>query len=204
MSRDRRQDVERALLTVEQMVAELPDYFARDELFRQLVVHTPWGDELPKMTLGGLVERLAFLERHQHLLSWEERRRLEEARRSYEDCVHRRHAQVAERLRREFKSYLGSWRWYLDEWRENPRKAADYWSEVHNRLRLSTLIAEAERLGVDLGQENLETLEELDAWLHGHWQPGSFGWQGHDASDFNPEAHWYLYGRAIPGGVAPQ
>ncbi len=164
-----KRSLEIALLTVEKMVEELPDYLARDELFRQLVVHTPWGDKLPKMTLGGLVERLKFLEEHADMLTPEERARVEAARRAYEDFVRTHRRQVEERLRREFKSFLRSWKWYLDELRENPEKIADYRQEVHNRRRLDVLLEEAERWGFDLGRENIREMEEADKWLRSKW-----------------------------------
>lgn len=164
-----RRELVTALLTVEKMVEELPDYFYRDELFRQLIVHTPWGDKLPKMTIGGLVERLRFLEEHLDALSPEERARVEAARRAYEDFVRHHRREVEERLRREFKSFLDSWKWYLEDLREDPGKVADYRAEVHNRRRLSILIDEARRWGFDLGQDNLRTLKQLDAWLHTTW-----------------------------------
>lgn len=160
-----RRKLTEALLTVEQMVAELEDYIARDQLFRQLVVHTPWGDELPKMTLGGLVERLRFLEAHADRLSDEERARVEAARKAYDDFVRRHRRQVEARLRREFKSYLDSWKWYLDDVRDNPGKAADYRLEVHNRRRLDILLDEARRWGFDLGRDQVRELERLDAWV---------------------------------------
>ena len=164
-----KRSLEITLLTVEKMVEELPDYFARDELFRQLVVHTPWGDKLPKMTLGGLVERLKLLEENGDLLTPEERARVEAARRAYEDFVRTHRRQVEQRLRREFKSYLNSWKWYLDELRENPEKIADYRQEVHTRRRLDVLIEEANRWGFDLGRDNLQELEKLDAWFRERW-----------------------------------
>lgn len=164
-----RKDLVTALLTVERMVEELPDYLARDQLFRQLIVHTPWGDELPKMTLGGLVERLHLLEAHREALTPEERARVEAARRTYEDFVHHHRRQVEQRLRREFKSYLGSWKWYLDDLRENPGKIADMRLEAHNRRRLTVLMEEARRWGFDLGRENVRSLEKLDTWLRETW-----------------------------------
>ncbi len=195
MTSERRRELLIALLTARAMADELDDYFARDELFRQLIVHTPWGDELPRLSLGGLVERLRFLEAHRDELSDEERLLLESARQAYEEAVRRRPDQVAERLRREFKSYLHSWKWYLDELKENPEKAADYPAEVHNRVRLTTLLQEMERLGIEPDPEQRRQLEELDAWLRAHWQPGEFVWTGHDPADYDPETYWYLYGR---------
>lgn len=195
MSAEKRRRLVRTLLAVEQMVRELDDYFARNELFRQLVVRTPWGDELPKMSLGGLVERLEYLERHQDKLTPEERERLQQARAAYEEAVRYRRGQVAERLRREFKSFLQSWKWYLDELRDNPDRAADYASEVHNRLRLTTVLHEARRLGIELDPEQVAQLEEMDAFLRSRLKPGNFSLKGYDPDDFDPEVHWYLYGR---------
>ncbi len=195
MEEERRKHLIRTLLAVEQMASELNDYLARSELFRQLVVHTPWGDELPKMSLGGLVERLQFLERHRDDLTPEERERLDRARAAYEEIVRYRRQEVAERLRREFKSFLGSWKWYLDELRENPDKAADYRHEVHNRLRLTTILNEARRLGIELDPDQVRLLEELDDFLRRHWQPGNFALEGYAPDDFDPKEHWYLFGR---------
>ena len=195
MTEEKRRQLVRTLLAVEQMVSELSDYFARDELFRQLVVHTPWGDDLPKMSLGGLVERLQYLQRHRDMLTAEEQERLDKAWQAYEEAIRYRRQEVAHRLRREFKSFLNSWKWYLDELRENPDKVADYPAEVHNRLRLTTLLNEARRLGIDLDPEQLRQLEELDDFLRSHWTPGNFSLKGFGPDDFSPEAHWYLYGR---------
>ncbi len=183
------------LLTVEKMISELDDYITRDELFRQLIVHTPWGDELPKISLGGLVERLRFLEKHLDELSPEERERVKAAREAYERFVRLHRARVEERFQREFKSYLRSWKWYLEDLQENPEKVSDYPAEVHNRVRLTTLMEEVKRLGMTLDAELLRELEELDAWLKAHWEPGPFVWIGHDPEDYDPQTYWYLYGR---------
>ncbi|NPA90097.1 MAG: hypothetical protein GXO55_01410 [Chloroflexi bacterium] len=195
MTRDRYRELITTLLTVEKMVEELEDYIVRDELFRQLIVHTPWGDELPKLSLGGLVERLNFLEKHLDELPPEERERVRKARDAYERFVRQYRDLVAQRFRREFKSYLHSWKWYLDELRENPDKAADYPAEVHNRVRLTTLLDEMERLHLPLDPEQVQLLEQLDAWLRAHWEPGDFVWVGHDPEDYDPQKYWYLYGR---------
>ncbi len=195
MSEEKRRQLLRTLLAVEQMVSELSDYFARQELFRQLVVHTPWGDELPKMSLGGLVERLNYLERHRDALTSEEQARLDKARAAYEEAIRYRRQQVAERLRREFRSYLNSWKWYLDELRDNPDKVMDYPAEVHNRLRLTTLLNEARRLGIELDPDQVHMLEELDQFLRSRWQPGNFSLKDFAPEDFSREEHWYLYGR---------
>ncbi len=195
MKTDRKRRLLEALLFAEKMASELEDYIARKELFRQLIVHTPWGDELPKMSLGGLVERLRYLERHEEELSAEERERLHAVREAYEELLRYHRQEVEERFRREFKSFLGSWKWYLDDLRDNPRKAADYPGEVHNRVRLTTLLQEAQRLGVDLGADNVKQLEQLDAWLREHWEPGPFNWPGHNPEDYDPDVYWYLYGK---------
>ncbi len=195
MSEEKRRQLLRTLLAVEQMVSELSDYFARQELFRQLVVHTPWGDELPKMSLGGLVERLNYLERHRDALTSEEQARLDKARAAYEEAIRYRRQQVAERLRREFRSYLNSWKWYLDELRDNPDKVMDYPAEVHNRLRLTTLLNEARRLGIELDPDQVHMLEELDQFLRSRWQSGNFSLKDFAPEDFSREEHWYLYGR---------
>ncbi len=190
-----RRELVTTLLTVEKMVSELEDYIARDELFRQLIVHTPWGDELPKLSLGGLVERIRLLEKHLDELEPEEQERVRRAREAYERFVQRHKEEVARRFRREFKSYLRSWKWYLDELRERPEKANDYPAEVHNRVRLTTLLEETQRLGMSLDEALLQELEALDAWLRAHWEPGPFVWVGHDPEDYDPERYWYLYGK---------
>ncbi len=195
MTTERRRRFVTTLLTVKAMAAELDDYFARNELFRQLIIHTPWGDELPTISLGGLVERLRFLEAHREALSAEEQEDLAKARQAYEEAVRLRGKEVENRFRREFKSYLHSWEWYLDELKDTPEKAADYAAEVHNRVRLTTLLEEAKRLKINLGEDLRRQLEALDAWLYQHWQPGAFVWTEQEPDDFDPQTYWYLYGQ---------
>jgi hypothetical protein len=55
------------LLEAEQMASELEDYLGGDHLYRQISVETPLGTRRPKMTLGGLSERVEHLSQAEEL-----------------------------------------------------------------------------------------------------------------------------------------
>lgn len=149
-------EVTAKLMEAEEMASELVDYLLGDQLFRQIVVETPAGLRQPKMTLGGLVERIEQLEASKELGPGD-RRRLQAVKEAWEAARRRYPEQVREKLQREMKSYLQNWKYYLQERAQNPEKwQNDYDFEVRNRKRVELVI----RLLGDAAPSGV--LEELD------------------------------------------
>ncbi len=183
------------LSAAEAMAAELNDYLYRGELFRQMLVHTADGDLMPKMTLGGLLERLQDLRVHWHDLTPDQQSRLEAVEDALKAAWRRHREPFTNMIRREFKSYLHSWKWYLENLQESPQKEAyNYAAEVHNRRRLTILEQSAAEWGIDLGPDQ-QQLAKLDGNLRHRWQQHDYiGRQGEEQFH-DPEKEWYLFGR---------
>jgi DNA helicase IV len=147
------------LIEAEAMAAELDDYLLGDRLFRQIVVETPEGTRRPKMTLGGLWERLQHLQAAADL-GPEDQKRLaavldawDAARRFYPD-------QFKRKLRRELDSYLKNWQYYLEQRAGHPdRWDADYQAELKNRRRVGQVLR---LLGPDAPYGLMDDLETLE------------------------------------------
>ncbi|RUA16967.1 MAG: hypothetical protein DSY55_03020 [Clostridia bacterium] len=154
------------LLEAEKMVDQLEDYLLSDKLFWQIVVETPLGTRQPKMTLGSLYERIQEIEAHRAELGPNDRVRLQKIQRAWTESKRKFPRQWQEKLRREFKSYMHSWRYFLEQ-RSNSdyeRWAQEYKFEARNRDRARLVL---QLLGPDAASdlaEEYETVEnQLDA-----------------------------------------
>jgi len=147
------------LMEAETMAAELTDYLLGTQLFRQIVVDTPAGFRQPKMTLGGLVERIETLAADPRLGA-SDRRRLQAVQEAWEEAQHRYPQQVREKLFREMKSYLRNWKYFLEQRSQDPdRWKQEYPYELHNRQRVQLVV---HLLGDEAPAGILEELEMLE------------------------------------------
>ena len=147
------------LIEAEGMAAELDDYLLGDRLFRQIVVETPEGTRRPKMTLGGLWERIQHLQAAADL-GQEDQKRLAAVQDAW-DTAHRLYPDHFKRkLRRELDSYLKSWKYYLEQRAGNrERWDADYKVELRNRRRVEQVLR---LLGPDAPYGLMDDLETLE------------------------------------------
>jgi len=174
------------------MVEALEDYLFSDRLFYQLVVHTPLGDRQPKLTIGGLLERLRQLRWGQDELDLAQRDEVDELEEAYAD-VKRRWSDLFERkVRRELHSLLDSWRWFMQDCEDRHRRCqSEYPSEVWIRTRIAWLMDELP--GADLSEEQ-GRLARLDAQLNRVFRAGDFVWDPQLAPHFPRGGYWWLYG----------
>ncbi|MCO6452117.1 MAG: hypothetical protein J5I90_15150 [Caldilineales bacterium] len=129
------------LIVMEQMASELDDYLLADQLFRQIVVDTPLGAQRPKMTLGGLYQRIEELESAADI-GRNDRTRLRAVRDAWDMARNRFPDQFQEKLNRELVSYLNNWKYFLDQrGGQNPQRwREDYKVEIRNRRRVELII----------------------------------------------------------------
>lgn len=179
-------DQEQQARELQTMTEELENYLLDDRLFRTITVAGKQGDYLTKMTLGGMLERIADLQRAEHAPEVVEAAQgaLERAQRVMGEAYDLM-------LAREAKSYADSWRWFLQSCEESPEECGrDYAQEVPLRLRLERLL-EAGRDRPALDEARRESAR-LDQRLREIWQRG-------DAplleSEFPREQVWWLFGR---------
>ncbi len=181
------------LLEAAAMADALKRYLERDELFMQLIVHTPEGDRLPKMTLGGLLEKARYLGWFKEELSGEDLKALNQILDRITDARLRSRDRYARRLGREFKSFLDSWHWYMDDVVEGSADALDrYPQEVRIRDRLDLLEQEGDKVQSHFP---LNKLEEEDRRLRRIWKRGDFIWPEKMKNLYPPERYWWLYGK---------
>lgn len=151
------------LLEAEKMADELEDYLLSDKLFWQISVDTPLGTRQPKMTLGSLYERIQDLERHVDELGPNDSRRLQQIKLAWEEARQRFPQQWQDKLRREFKSYMHNWRYFLEQRASNPERwSQEYKFEVRNRERARLVLR---LLGPDASADLLKEYETVEKTL---------------------------------------
>lgn len=187
-----RDDIQVTLTELSAMAQHLQDYLLGDRLFKTITVPGEPSDQLIKMTLGGMLERLSEVRRHggaeAERVAQATEEALQLARRAMPD-------QFFHMLGREAKSYTDSWQWFLQNcWEGDGRCTSDYAQEVGIRLRLARLL--------DHGGDHPELaasrqrLDTLDQRLRAIWQPADSPLR--QDGDFSPDRHWWLYGRPVP------
>jgi len=152
------------LLEAEKMADQLEDYLLSDKLFWQISVDTPLGTRQPKMTLGSLYERIQFLEEHKAELGPNDRARLEKIRHAWEEARQHFPEQWQEKLRREFKSYMHNWKYFLEQKSslDPQRWAQEYKFEVRNRERARLVL---HLLGPEAAADLIKEYETIEKTL---------------------------------------
>jgi ElaB/YqjD/DUF883 family membrane-anchored ribosome-binding protein len=179
---------------IKAMIAELQDYLLDDRLFKTVTVSSPSGDQLIKMTIGGLLERMEALQAQEANgdvddLRAEARAALDRARQSLPERYY-------EKLGREAKSYTDSWNWFLQNcWEGERRCRSDYTQEVPIRVRLEHLLQEGQNRP-ELA-DSRQRIRKLDEQLREIWEEEDAPLHGN--SDRYPrDQYWWLYGRPAP------
>ncbi len=151
------------LLEAEKFADELEDYLLSDKLFWQISVETPLGTRQPKMTLGSLYERIQELRAHADELGPNDRQRLAKIERAWEEAQRHFPSQWREKLRREFKSYMHNWTYFLEQRASNPERwAQDYKFEVRNRERARLIL---QLLGPEAAADLVREYETVEKTL---------------------------------------
>ena len=185
------------LVVAEAMASELSDYLLDDRLFRQIVVQVPLGTQQPKMTLGGLLSRLQMLQFRAAALEPAERSRVEQVAAAVDQARRTYRASWASFVRKEIKSNLDSWRWYMDECFRRGGCASTYPAEVRARVRLALLLTEATGAGFEILAEQGH-LRRLDSQLRNVWRDGAFLLDPGLRGLYPADSFWWLYG--LPKG----
>ena len=189
--------LETTLAIARAMADELTDYLMGDSLYRQLIVKTPSGTKQPKMTLGALLENVQALRSVASQLTSAQRAALADI----EDKIDLDRRAFAEQwqalLRRELKSSMDSWKWYLDDAGRDLAARESYPSEALLRTRIELVMAE---LAGDpaIGAER-QQLGALDIRLRGMLRSSAYLGPRGEETRFPADRFWWLYG-APPSG----
>jgi hypothetical protein len=170
-----------------------------DEYVHTEVLYYPIGAmngmQMPQLTLGMWQETVWRLKALGTQLNASERVIVDEAQAKVQRVRSRVPELYIAKARREFKSRLDVWGWYLDDVlaREPaaiPPEGQAYATQVHVRLKLELL-----KEDVAQTQDQIARLAADDRRLHMHFASGPFVWEPELASQAPADLYWWLYGR---------
>lgn len=189
------QDLKVAFEIAEAMVKEFEEYLLADPVYRQLMVATSAGDRMPKMSAGSLLETLhdlAYAEKTGRLTP-EQAHRLAELTSTVERLAHRYELAYRQKLTRELKSQIDSWRWFLQDCLDDRLRCRDeYPFEVRIRNRIELLV---DTLNDHAPADQLARLRKLDRDLRGIFASGEFVLDRGLRDRYPSDRYWWLYGR---------
>ena len=190
-----KQNLELRIELAEAMVAEFEEYLFDDDLYRQLMVRTSAGNRLQQMmSAGSLLEALrdlTFATEAGHLTT-AQADRVRELVDSSEQTARRYPSLYRQKLARELKSQIDSWRWFLQDCRDDPvRCQDDYRFEVRIRTRIALLCDE---LSDYAPPDQIARLQQLDRDLQDILVPGEFILDHSRRDRYPQDRYWWLYG----------
>ena len=180
------------LAACQAMSQEFEAYLRSDVLYWQMDASRPGGDQLPKLTVSG------FLERAQRLraasLAPVQQAALEQAIRLFEQTREAHHSRYVARVVHDLRGRLDAWQWFLDDYAKQPEEQAAYYpAQAHTRLAIELLLNELS--GRPEAAEFQQRLFTLDERLRADWIDGAFVWSPSLAHAFPRDRFWWLYGR---------
>ena len=170
-----------------------------DEYVHTEVLYYPIGAmdgmQMPQLTIGMWLETLWRLKALATLLKADEQAIVDEAQAKVQRIRSRVPDLYKEKARREFKSRLDVWGWYLDDVlaREPaavPPEGQAYATQVHVRFKLELLKEDVTQM-----QDQMMRLTASDRRLHVRFANGPFVWEPELAPQASAESYWWLYGR---------
>ena len=192
------QQTETTLAITQAMADEITDYLMGDNLYRQLIVKTPGGVRQPKMTISALLENMETLEWERERLTAQQQAQLAAIAERISIARGAFAAQWNALLRRELKTLLDSWRWYLQDAGQDPDAREDYGNSAHTRTRID--LVQAELAGDPLAAEQRRELSALDAQLRPMLHGGGYVGPRGAENRYPAGRAWWLYGQ--PAGDA--
>jgi hypothetical protein len=169
-----------------------------DEYVHTEVLYYPIGAvsglQMPQLTIGTWLETDWRLRALGAALSAAQTAGVDEARAKVQRVRSRVPELYRQKARREFKSRLDTWTWYLDELltREPisvPPAGQSYATQVHVRFKLELLNADIAQM-----QDQLARLTYNDGRLQPRFVTGSFVWEPELAPHAPADVYWWLYG----------
>jgi hypothetical protein len=172
---------------------ELEAYLKSDVLFWQLTPVVPISPPAPMLTVGGFLLRVHRLDGRRGLLNPVREQRLDAALKSFQDVTQEWSVHTEKRIRRELRSRINSWQWFVDDCQANKRSCITYYA---TEAELRTLIEHIFEFGHSF--RNMDDLQarlvKLDALFRLWFKPGSFIWRGDLEQIYPQERFWWLYG----------
>jgi hypothetical protein len=182
-------DLERDIQVLAAMASNLTPYLYENEIYGHIA------NDMPRLTLGGLLLRLYRLTRLDNVLDSEEQNQVQDARINYEAECAKWAVHFENKLQRELESRVNALLLYLDECGDDLRNcAAGYPSQAEKRIMIEHLRDEAEENAV-LTDELVGRVAALDQKLRQWLREGEFIIADERLTAVYPRARfWWLYG----------
>ncbi len=179
------------LAVVQAMAEELEAYLVKDDLFRQMTVRTPAGDQRPQMSASDLLVRLHRLHGEREKLTPAQQAALDQVQTSVDATIHSLRTRFLERLERDMKSRLNSLRWFIDDCRQDRKRCrSEFPYEIRNRQRIEEIL---KVLGDGLDPDLAAQLRQIDERIQYMTVAGDFIWDEKLQPLFPRGVYWYLY-----------
>jgi hypothetical protein len=180
------------LAACQAMAEEFEAYLQSDVLYWQMSATRPGGSQLPKLTIGGFLERARRLQAAP--LTPAQRAALDKAVRQFERERQAHHVRYMMHALHDLRGRLDAWAWFLDDYASRPNDEAPYYpAQARTRLAIALLLNEL--AGSPDAAELERRLAMLDRRLRANWIGGAFVWHPALAHAFPPDPFWWLYGR---------
>lgn len=180
-------DVQQELKTLSAMLSNLKPYLYGEELFAET------GRGMPKLTVGGILLRLEWLQGVAESLDSNTQAKIATANTDFEHLRYEWQTHYEEKILRELRSRLNALQWFLDDCGSNPNSCKGNWAtEAEKRTIIAALLREAKRLKV-LPDGVQAEVSNLDGGLRKHHQKGDFIWDERLQTSYPRDEFWWLY-----------
>jgi hypothetical protein len=150
-------------------------------------------DDLPKLTIGGLLMRLHRLSLLDMLLSDEQREALEKAHQQVGNVKREWLTAYTNKIMHELTLHINQWNQLLNECGQDQDECREmYSSVVEKRVMAQVLTDEARKLNV-LTPEIEKQLHGIDSQVQGYFTAGSFIWDQRLQSAYPQDQYGFLY-----------
>ncbi len=173
--------------TVQAMASRLVPFVYEKEMFGYTL------DDLPKLTIGGLLMRLHRLALLDNLLSDEQRERLATAQQQVDSVKQEWLVAYTNKTTDELTMRINEWNQFLNEGRQNQDECREmYPAMVEKRVMAQVLANEARELNA-LTPEIEKRLNGIDSQLQGYFKAGSFVWDQRLQGTYPQDQYGFLY-----------
>ncbi|MBI5930243.1 MAG: hypothetical protein HY862_13105 [Chloroflexi bacterium] len=179
-------DIEKNLRTLSAMVEALKPYLYEEALFGYL------GDNMPKMTIGGLLLRLHQLDGLQAALDKKLQSQLLETHQTFDQLRYEWRTHYEKKLLQELKSRAETSLRYLQDAAD---AMGDWGNQIEKRTMIADLINEANSQNIQVPAELKGLISEVDTYLRRYFKAGEFYWDERLANTYPKESYWWLYGQ---------
>lgn len=184
-------DLQRDLRALSAMASSLTPYLYENGMYG------PLANDLPRLTIGGLLLRLYRLNRLTSILNAEQQAAVKQAQAAFEAERARWAVHYNEKLQRELQSRLDALSGFLRECSEDWRAcAASYPSQAEKRTMIEHLHREAEDRGL-VTNAHLARLKDVDQKLKRMLKEGDLITDERLAGVYPRDEFWWLY-RFVP------